>query len=44
MVLELDVRALFIQASSPAVACHIGCQNGSESTLDALAGQGTPPS
>ena len=43
MGLKLDVRALFVHTGQPAVASHIGCQYGSEPTLDALAGQGTPP-
>ena len=36
MVLELDVRALFVQTGQAAVASHIGGQYGSKSAFDAV--------
>jgi hypothetical protein len=43
VILELGVCSFLIQAGQAAIASHIGCQDGSEATLDALAGQDTPP-
>jgi hypothetical protein len=43
MLLQLEVGPFLVQAGQPAVASDIGCENGREPTLHALAGQGTAP-
>jgi hypothetical protein len=43
MVLELGVRAFLIQASQPAIASHIGRQDGCKPSLYPLGGQGGTP-
>jgi hypothetical protein len=43
MVLKLGVRSLLVQASQPAVASDIGCEDGCKASLYALGGQGCAP-
>ena len=43
MILQLEVRAFFVRAGKPAVAGHIGRQDGGQAPLYTLCGQGCTP-